>query len=168
MEFGFAVWCSFPERLVGFVAHRHSWNPVKLNWSYTSSQSSNEYSVVLSSALFYHRYYGYLLRETLPPSALTLADQSTTCLDLALNFLVAKVTRKAPMKVTQKKELSKSQLESTSALQSLNADRVACFNMITNAFGYVPLVFSSVRADPVLFKDNVSMLRKEYRKLEVL
>lgn len=168
VEFGFAVWCSFPERLVGFVAHRHSWNPVKLNWSYTSSQSSNEYSVVLSSALFYHRYYGYLLRETLPPSALALADQSTTCLDLALNFLVAKVTRKAPMKVTQKKELSKSQLESTSALQSLNADRVACFNMITNAFGYVPLVFSSVRADPVLFKDNVSMLRKEYRKLEVL
>ena len=74
----------------------------------------------------------------------------------------------AAIKVTQKKELSTYSQESTAILQKRNSDRVACFNMIVNVYGYVPLVYSSVRMDPVLFKDNVSMLRKEYKRLEVL
>ena len=53
-EFGFATWQSFSNRLVGFVAHKHYWDPVRLQWSY-SSDWSNEYSIVLTGALFYHR-----------------------------------------------------------------------------------------------------------------
>lgn len=78
------------------------------------------------------------------------------------------MTKKAPIKVTQKKELSTSSQESTVILQRRSSDRIACFNMIVNAYGHVPLVYSAVRMDPILFKDNVSMLRKEYRRLEVL
>lgn len=33
-------------------------------------------------------------------------------------------------------------------------------------FGYMPLVSSRLRLDPVLFKDPVSVLRKKYRSLE--
>ena len=115
-----------------------------------------------------HRYYGFLLSKLLPPAVLNLADRSPYCLDIAVNFLVAQVTQKAAIKVTQKKELSTYSQESTAILQKWNSDRVACFNMIVNVYGYVPLVYSSVRMDPVLFKDNVSMLRKEYKRLEVL
>lgn len=56
--------------------------------------------------------------------------------------------------------------ETPSSLQRLTSERVSCLNMLVNAYGFVPLVSSSIRMDPVLFKDNVSMLRKEYRKLE--
>ena len=53
-EFGFVTWQSFSNRLVGFAAHKHYWDPVRLQWSY-SSDWSNEYSIVLTGALFYHR-----------------------------------------------------------------------------------------------------------------
>ena len=46
--------------------------------------------------------------------------------------------------------------------------QVPCLNMLVTAFGYMPLTNSSVRFDPVLFKDSVSMLRKQYRNLDVL
>ena len=114
------------------------------------------------------RYYGFLLAKLLPPTVLNLADRSLCCLDIAVNFLIAQVTQKAAIKVTQKKELSTYNQESTAVLQKRSSDRMACFNMIVNVYGYVPLVYSSVRMDPVLFKDNVSMLRKEYKRLEVL
>ncbi|KAG8170436.1 hypothetical protein JTE90_011400, partial [Oedothorax gibbosus] len=39
---------------------------------------------------------------------------------------------------------------------------------VTTVFGYMPLVRSSTRLDPVLFKDPVSNLRKKYRKMEVV
>ena len=99
----------------------------------------------------------------------SLANQSPSCVDIVFNFMVAQVTHQPPVKVTQKWTLSQAaRLDSTAVQQKQNQDKIACFNMATNAYGYVPLVYSSVRMDPVLFKDNVSMFRKEYRKLEVL
>lgn len=94
-----------------------------------------------------------------------LADKSRHCLDIAMNFLVSHITHRPPVKVTHRKELTKTQ-DSPAVLQKLSSDRVACLNMIVTAYGSVPLRSSYVRMDPVLFKDNVSMLRKEYRKLE--
>ena len=85
-----------------------------------------------------------------------------------MNFMVSQVTRRPPIKATHKKELSKLLQETSSNVQKQQSDRVSCLNMIVNAYGYVPLQYSAVRLDPVLFKDNVSMLRKEYRKLEVI
>lgn len=38
--------------------------------------------------------------------------------------------------------------------------------MFANWFGYMPLVHSQFRLDPVLFKDQVSVLRKKYKDLE--
>lgn len=41
-----------------------------------------------------------------------------------------------------------------------------CLNQLAEWFGYMPLVSSQLRLDPVLFKDQVSILRKKYRHLE--
>ena len=109
-----------------------------------------------------------MLTTSLPSQVQSLMIQNPGCLDVVFNFMVAHVTRQPPIKVTQKRALSRTRVDSTSLQQKLNQDRIACFNMVTNAYGYVPLVYSSVRMDPILFKDNVSMFRKEYRKLEVL
>lgn len=55
MDFGFAVWQSFPERMVGFLACSHFWDEAQGGWGYTT-QRANKFSMVLTSAAFYHRY----------------------------------------------------------------------------------------------------------------
>lgn len=46
--------------------------------------------------------------------------------------------------------------------------RQSCLNTFATAWGYMPLLRSALRLDPVLFKDPVSTLRKKYRKMELL
>lgn len=54
INFAFHVWRSFPERIVGYPPRSHFWDPVKRAWGYTSKWT-NEYSIVLTGAAFYHR-----------------------------------------------------------------------------------------------------------------
>lgn len=46
------------------------------------------------------------------------------------------------------------------------AQRQECVNSFASWFGYMPLVHSQFRLDPLLFKDQVSVLRKKYKDLE--
>lgn len=55
VDFAFVVWRSFPERIVGFPAQSHFWDPEQRRWGYTSKWT-NELSIVLTAAAFYHRY----------------------------------------------------------------------------------------------------------------
>ena len=48
------------------------------------------------------------------------------------------------------------------------AQRQTCINTFTAVFGYMPLLKSSTRFDPVLYKDAVSNARKKYRKIEIV
>lgn len=48
------------------------------------------------------------------------------------------------------------------------AQRQTCMNKFASWFGSMPLVHSQMRLDPVLFKDQVSILRKKYRDIERL
>ena len=51
------VWQSFPERMVGFLTWNHFWDEARGSWGYTAERA-NEFSMVLTSAAFYHRYRG--------------------------------------------------------------------------------------------------------------
>ena len=55
VDFAFAVWQSFPERMVGFLTWSHFWDEAQGGWGYTAERT-NEFSMVLTSAAFYHRY----------------------------------------------------------------------------------------------------------------
>lgn len=117
--------------------------------------------------LFFHKYYGYLLHQTLSPRLLELANQNTHCLDIVLNSIATDITGKRPIKIAQRTDFTKTHNSvSTTTLQRTNQERVACLNMVADAYGHMPLHHSLVRADPVLFRDNVSVLRKEFRQLE--
>ncbi|KAK6167913.1 hypothetical protein SNE40_021838 [Patella caerulea] len=176
IDFAFSVWQEFPERIVGYPARSHYWDEIKQRWSYTSKWS-NEYSMVLTGAAVYHRYYNFLYTHQLPPEVIDTVDQSNNCHDILFNFLVSHVTKLAPIKVTQRKVYQESALTNV----NLNASkplswlqqhhftqREQCMNTFTQHFGTMPLIRSKTRMDPLLFKDPVSNMRKKYRQIETV
>lgn len=48
------------------------------------------------------------------------------------------------------------------------AQRQTCMNVFSRWLGFMPLLHSQMRLDPVLFRDQVSILRKKYRDIEKL
>ncbi|XP_039258887.2 exostosin-1b-like [Styela clava] len=174
IDFSFEVWRTFPERIVGFPARSHLWDENRSKWLYTSKWQ-NSYSIILTGAAYIHRYYFALYSEWLPQSSRVLVNELGNCEDLLMNHLVGHVTKLPPIKVTQKK-----QYKDTSAIQGQKtepqsrwadpkhfAERQTCMNKFTEMFGYMPLSASQVRFDPMLYKDNVSVLRKRYPKIEI-
>lgn len=154
VDFAFVVWQSFPERLVGFLTCSHFWDEARGGWGY-STEMANEFSMVLNTAAFYHRYY-HTLFTSLPKSLRTIADETPSCADVLMNFLVAAVTKLPPIKVAGGPRPGP---EPQPPAQD-------CVNRLAAGFGHMPLVSSRVRLDPVLFKDPVSVQRKKYRSLE--
>lgn len=54
------VWREFPDRLVGFPSRLHLWDNVTQKWKY-ESEWTNEISMVLTGAAFYHKVHVWLL-----------------------------------------------------------------------------------------------------------
>ncbi|KAG8143131.1 putative Exostosin-1c-like isoform X1 protein, partial [Naja naja] len=158
VDFAFVVWRKFPDRIVGFPVRSHFWDTSKNQWSYTSKWTNE--------------YYHSLFSNYLPAKLRSFVDRIANCEDILMNFLVSAVTKLPPIKVTQKKhlresppqQLLKSAPPSNSSLHF--AQRQECVSRFAAWFGYMPLVHSQFRLDPVLFKDQVSVLRKKYRQLE--
>lgn len=174
IDFAFSVWKEFPERIVGYPARNHYWDDLRSKWSYTSKWT-NDYSMVLTGAAIYHRYYNYLYTHLLNSySVKSIVDQMQNCEDILLNFLVSHVTNLPPVKVTQRKLYKESMIPNNNGKSSvwLNTlhfvQRQSCIHNFTNAFGYMPLIRSNLRMDPILFKDPVSNLRKKYRQIELV
>ncbi|KAG7255367.1 hypothetical protein CRUP_022936, partial [Coryphaenoides rupestris] len=172
VDFAFTVWQSFPERIVGYPARSHFWDGSKERWGYTSKWT-NDYSMVLTGAAFYHRYYHFLYTHFLPSSLKGMVDQLANCEDILMNFLVSAVTKLPPIKVTQKKQYKETMMgQSSRASRWADPDHFAqrqtCMNRFSGWFGSMPLVHSQMRLDPVLFKDQVSILRKKYKDIERL
>ncbi|XP_063756169.1 exostosin-1b [Eleginops maclovinus] len=172
VDFAFTVWQSFPERIVGYPARSHFWDSNKERWGYTSKWT-NDYSMVLTGAAIYHRYYHHLYTNFLPTSLKGMVDQLANCEDILMNFLVSAVTKLPPIKVTQKKQYKETMMgQSSRASRWADPDHFAqrqtCMNKFASWFGAMPLVHSQMRLDPVLFKDQVSILRKKYRDIERL
>ncbi|XP_016352378.1 exostosin-1b-like [Sinocyclocheilus anshuiensis] len=172
VDFAFTVWQSFPERIVGYPARSHFWDNNKERWGYTSKWT-NDYSMVLTGAAIYHRYYHFLYTNFLPSSLKSMVDQLANWEDVLMNFLVSAVTKLPPIKVTQKKQYKETMMgQSSRASRWADPDHFAqrqtCMNKFASWFGGMPLVHSQMRLDPILFKDQVSILRKKYREIERL
>ena len=107
----------------------------------------------------------------LGPELRHIVDTTQNCEDILMNFLVTHVTKSPPIKVTQRKIYKDSMLpggdQSVAWVQPEHLrQRQTCINKFADSFGYMPLIRSSLRLDPVLFKDPVSMSRKRYRQIE--
>ncbi|XP_062562398.1 LOW QUALITY PROTEIN: exostosin-1-like [Armigeres subalbatus] len=168
LDFAYQVWQDFPDRIVGYPARAHFWDDSKNAWGYTSKWT-NYYSIVLTGAAFFHRYYNYLYTNWLSYLLLKTVQQSSNCEDILMNLLVSHVTRKPPIKVTQRKGYK----DRESGRSPWNdpdhfIQRQSCLNTFAAVFGYMPLLRSNLRLDPVLYRDSVSNLRKKYRQIELV
>ncbi|KAK5650261.1 hypothetical protein RI129_001290 [Pyrocoelia pectoralis] len=155
LEFGYEVWREFPDRIVGFPSRTHVWDNVTLSWKY-ESEWTNEISMVLTGAAFHHKYWSYLYTTTMPAQVRDWVDEHMNCEDIAMNFLVANVTNKPPIKVAPRKKFKCPQCvnnEMLSADMGHMVERSQCVDRFTKAFGRMPLKSVEFRADPVLYKD---------------
>ena len=161
LEFAYQVWREFPDRLVGFPSRTHVWNNATRQWRY-ESEWTNDVSMVLTGASFYHKYWHYLFTANPSPIGQEIKiwlDQRMNCEDIAMNFLIANATSKAPIKVTPRKKFKCStpqcnNVDMLSNYQSHLTERSECVNFLAEKYGYMPLRNAEFRADPVLFKDK--------------
>uniref|UniRef100_A0AAV2KCC3 Glycosyl transferase 64 domain-containing protein n=1 Tax=Knipowitschia caucasica TaxID=637954 RepID=A0AAV2KCC3_KNICA len=120
VDFAFIVWQSFPERIVGYPARSHYWDSSRSRWGYTSKWT-NDYSMVLTGAAFYHRFYHYLFTQYVPVNLLQTVDRMANCEDILMNFLVSAVTKQPPIKVTQKKQYKETMMAQLLVIDGLTA-----------------------------------------------
>ena len=83
-------------------------------------------------------------------------DELKNCEDIAMNFLVASVTSKPPVKVTVRWTFHCPTCATTlSKDQEHFNERSACINYFSEVYGHMPLLFSQARSDSVLFKTRI-------------
>jgi glucuronyl/N-acetylglucosaminyl transferase EXT1 len=177
LDFGFRVWRSLPNRLLGFSARAHVYDESRARFAY-SSRWANDFSIVLLDAAFFHKWYAIAFTRHLQllnsnsksnfESNVSSATSSGVCTDLHFNFLFALLSRQSPIKLTQRKRTTGSTvpLPIVSGSEAFGASQ-RCFQMLVNqTFARIPLRTSQARLDPLLFKDPVSALRKRYRRIE--
>ncbi|MBN3272553.1 EXT1 protein, partial [Polyodon spathula] len=179
--------CITPNRLKATreIEGQNSWVQAM---SVIGSDSSFGISILRTGV--FRRYYHYLYTHYLPTSLHNMVDHMANCEDILMNFLVSAVTKLPPIKVTQKKQYKETMMQQAlpldppGGLGSQNllrgsktsrwadpehfAQRQTCMNSFSSWFGFMPLLHSQMRLDPVLFKDQVSILRKKYRDIERL
>uniref|UniRef100_T1JB76 Exostosin-2 n=1 Tax=Strigamia maritima TaxID=126957 RepID=T1JB76_STRMM len=167
LEFGFEVWREFPERIVGYPSRVHLWDNSTQRWKY-ESEWTNELSMVLTGAAFYHKYWSYMYTTSMPGDIKQWVDDHMNCEDIAMNFLVTNMTGKAPIKVAPRKKFKCPECihtEMLSADLSHMMERSECVNKFAQVYGCVPLKPVEFRADPVLFKDNFPEKLKRFNDI---
>lgn len=155
LEFAYEVWREFPDRIVGFPSRTHTWDHTTNAWKY-ESEWTNRISMVLTGAAFHHKYWSYYYTTSMPGDIKYWVDEHMNCEDIAMNFLVANVTGKAPIKVTPKKKFRCPECTNTEMLSAdlaHMAERTDCINHFSRIYGTMPLKSVEFRADPVLFRD---------------
>lgn len=153
--FAFRVWRQSRDRIVGFPGRFHAWDGEQKSWVYNSNHSC-ELSMVLTGGAFFHRYYSYVYSFSMPEVIRSIVDKFMNCEDIAMNFLVAHMTRQPPIKVTSRWTFHcPSCLSSLSEEESHFRERHECLNMFASIYGYMPLLSTQHRSDSILFKTRL-------------
>lgn len=153
--FAFRVWRQSRDRIVGFPGRFHAWDMEQNSWVYNSNHSC-ELSMVLTGGAFFHRYYSYIYSYTMPEVVRSIVDKFMNCEDIAMNFLVAHMTRQPPIKVTSRWTFHcPSCVSSLSEEDSHFRERHECLNMFASIYGYMPLLNTQHRSDSILFKTRL-------------
>ncbi|XP_052755267.1 exostosin-2 [Galleria mellonella] len=170
LEFGFDVWREFPDRIVGFPSRLHVWDNVTNSWRY-HSEWTNQISMVLTGAAFHHKIWSWYYTYKMPAEIRHWVDDNFNCEDIAMNFLVANVTRKPPIKVTPRKKFKCPECTNT---EMLSADarhmsqRSACVDRFAAVYGHMALQAVEFRADPLQYREPTAGVPQLYPEIGAL
>lgn len=104
----------------------------------------------------------------MPTALKTWVDEHMNCEDIAMNFLMANITGKAPIKVTPRKKFKCPECTNTEMLSSDIShmiERSECINQFASIYQSMPLKSIEFRADPVLYKDDIPNVMKKYNDI---
>lgn len=147
LELGYQAWRLLPDRLIGYPSRWHYMENNK--WVYDATWS-NDASIILTGAAFYHNYFNYVYHYHTPQSLLDYVDSDMNCEDILMNFVIQNATQKAPIKVTPRK-FFKSPTQSISGHKGHIHTRATCLNVMVETYGKMPLQSIDFRVDPVLY-----------------
>lgn len=145
---GFRVWSDNPDRIVGYVARSHEWLSRYGNFRYVAS-ATRTYSLVLTGASFFHKYFLYAYTFELPHEVYTAVDELMNCEDIAMNMLSQQISEKAPYRVGSATRFACPQCKGgLSRKKSHYIIRNACITNFIHFYGYDPLKYSTfIRKD---------------------
>ncbi|GMR41241.1 hypothetical protein PMAYCL1PPCAC_11436, partial [Pristionchus mayeri] len=139
--------------LVGFPARHHS--RFGSNLFYNSNKTC-QLSMILTGAAFIHKSYFYSYTHDMPAAIREHVDKVTNCEDIAMNFLIAHLTREPPLKTTGRWTMTcENCTESLWSDDDHFNERNECIRLFVKIYGYNPLRYSQYRADSILFKTLV-------------
>ena len=95
-------------------------------------------------------------------------DDHMNCEDIAMNFLIANTTGKAPIKVAPRQKFKCPECTNYAMLSgdiTHMVKRSECINRFTDIYGAMTLKTVEFRADPVLYKDNFPSQLKWYNDI---
>ena len=173
ISFAFRVWRENRDRIVGFPARYHTWDFAKKNFIYENHLSC-EYSMVLTGAAFYHRFYNHYYTQVMDTRIREKVDDLKNCEDIGFNMMVSHLTRKPPVKTTMRwnfycHECAGENVgidEKPISLRPKHYEkRTECLQYFIGIYGYNPLLYTQYRADSVLFKANIPIDREKCYKL---
>ncbi|VDM25107.1 unnamed protein product, partial [Toxocara canis] len=154
IQFAYQTWRENPERLVGFLPRSDVYNDSSKTYTY-SSEWSNNMSIVLTGAAFFHKYYGILYHTLLPSAVRSYVQSAKNCEDIAMNFLISSLTGKCPLKVTPRKKFVCPQCVKN-GISVWDAPRLLqrseCVSKFSSWMGENSLISTSFRYDPVLYR----------------
>jgi alpha-1,4-N-acetylglucosaminyltransferase EXTL3 len=152
ITFAFDVWRNNRDRIVGFPARHHSWNVSSNSYVYKTALSC-EYSLILTGAAFYHKWYNYAYTHLMDARIRQKVDELSNCEDVAFNLMVSHLIRKGPVKVTSKIELTTDPNNALSKRNDHFAIRSQCLQLFSEIYGYNPLLYSQFRADSFYYNN---------------
>nr|XP_033772465.1 exostosin-like 2 isoform X2 [Geotrypetes seraphini] len=155
LAFAFSVWQQFPDQIVGFVPRKHISTPSGI-YSYGSfelqspeSGAGDLYSLILIGAAFFHRKYLELFPRQ-PEAVHSLIDETQNCDDIAMNFIVAKQTRKPSGVFVKPVDMRNLEKETRSGYSGMwhraehLLQRSYCLNKLVAIYGSMPLKYSNI------------------------
>ncbi|GMT30924.1 hypothetical protein PFISCL1PPCAC_22221, partial [Pristionchus fissidentatus] len=149
--FAFRVWRENRDRLIGFPA-RHTY--MEAGQGQYGLGGYCEYSLILTGFAIMHKEFLFEFTYNQHPLIREHIDRNMNCEDIAMNFLVAHLSRKPPIKIIKYTDTENPQGKKKgggiSSKPTHYSIRSNCVQLFSEIYGYNPLLQSQHQAVPTI------------------
>lgn len=139
IEYGFNQWKTNRARLVGFIARSHRSKTLE----YDAESKSCTFSMILTGAAFLHRWYFDFYTNVMTEEIRDYVKRTMNCEDIAMNYLVAHLTKQSPIKIGNRHSFECFKCEESLSKRFNHYDkRSECLKEFSHSYRSIPLRFS--------------------------